>query len=276
MTYISPCHAGCKKQYRTATGRKIYYDCTCIPSNNFNRSLSTIDERLTALNLKSEVHITNNENISTTIMPNELTTTTVLPDELLTTTTDFPDDWATTMDSTALPATSDMSYPELTYGGQARTGACPVNCYAQFVTFLSVMCCLKFVGATGRASNFLVSVRCVPEKDKTAAMGFGMMMMSMLAFIPSPIFFGWVLDRICLVWGKTCTNKGNCWLYDPESLRYTLNITASVFVAIGALFDWGVWYYVKDLQIFDEEVKEVEMKIVQHEEEVNSVKDMEV
>lgn len=58
--------------------------------------------------------------------------------------------------------------------------------------------------------------------------------------------------------------------------RYTLNITASVFVAIGALFDWGVWYYVKDLQIFDEEVKEVEMKIVQHEEEVNSVKDMEV
>lgn len=104
-------------------------------------------------------------------------------------------------------------------GGQALSGACAVNCFPQFVTFLAVMCCLKFVGATGRASNFLVSVRSVPEKDKTAAMGFGMMMMSMMAFIPSPIFFGWVLDRLCLVWGKTCSNKGNCWLYDPESLR---------------------------------------------------------
>jgi len=87
------------------------------------------------------------------------------------------------------------------------------------VAFLAVMCCLKFVGASGRASNFLVSVRCVPEKDKTAAMGFGMTLCSMLAFIPSPIFFGWVFDRVCLVWGKTCTNKGNCWLYDPLSMR---------------------------------------------------------
>lgn len=57
--------------------------------------------------------------------------------------------------------------------------------------------------------------------------------------------------------------------------RYTLNITASVFIAIGALFDLGVWYYVKDLKIFDEEVKEFEMKVVQHEEEVNSIKDLE-
>lgn len=117
--------------------------------------------------------------------------------------------------------------PESLDGGKAVSGACPVNCFPQFVTFLAVMCFLKFIGATGRASNFLVSVRCVPEKDKTAAMGFGMMMMSMMAFIPSPIFFGWVLDRLCLVWGKTCTNKGNCWLYDPESLRY---VYISVFL----------------------------------------------
>lgn len=44
-------------------------------------------------------------------------------------------------------------------------------------------------------------------------------------------------------------------------------MTAAVFVTIGAIFDCGVWYYVKDLKIFDEEVKDVEMEIVQHEEE---------
>lgn len=44
-------------------------------------------------------------------------------------------------------------------------------------------------------------------------------------------------------------------------------MTSAVFVTIGALFDVGVWYYVKDLKIFDEEVKDLEMEIVQHEEE---------
>lgn len=86
--------------------------------------------------------------------------------------------------------------------------------------FLIVMCFLKFSGATGRASNFLVSVRCVEERDKTVAMGFGLTFMCLFSFIPSPIFFGTLLDATCLVWGKTCSGTGNCWLYDGETLRF--------------------------------------------------------
>lgn len=104
-------------------------------------------------------------------------------------------------------------------GGTASPGSCPVDCFKEFVMFLTVMCVLKFSGATGRATNFLVSVRCVDEKDKPVAMGFGLMVMSLFSFIPSPIFFGMVLDKTCLVWGKTCSGNGNCWLYDGESLR---------------------------------------------------------
>lgn len=121
------------------------------------------------------------------------------------------------------------------------------------------MCFTKFTGATGRASNFLVTVRCVDEKDKPVAIGLGVMLMSLFSFIPSPIFFGTILDKTCLVWGKTCSGTGNCWLYDGKSLRYLLNITAAIFVFIGTLFDAGVWYYVKDLKIFDDEIKETEM-----------------
>ncbi|XP_054267438.1 solute carrier organic anion transporter family member 74D-like [Macrosteles quadrilineatus] len=137
-------------------------------------------------------------------------------------------------------------------------GPCPVDCTTKFYMFLAVVCMLKFSGATGRASNFLVSVRCVEEKDKPIAMGFGLMLMSMFAFIPSPILFGYFIDKTCLVWGKTCSGTGNCWLYNAESLRFLLNFTATGFVTIGTLFDAGVWYYVKDLKIFDEEV-EMEM-----------------
>ena len=79
--------------------------------------------------------------------------------------------------------------------GTAVPGSCPVDCMDKFYIFLAVVCLLKFSGATGRASNFLVSVRCVDEKDKTVAMGFGLMIMSLFAFIPSPIFFGYILGK---------------------------------------------------------------------------------
>ncbi|XP_019868360.1 solute carrier organic anion transporter family member 74D [Aethina tumida] len=139
--------------------------------------------------------------------------------------------------------------------GFAKSGSCQVDCLYQFYIFLVVVCLLKFSGATGRASNFLVTVRCVEEKDKPVAMGFGLMLMSLCAFVPSPILFGTILDKSCLVWGKTCTGNGNCWLYNGEALRYSMNFTAATFVLIGTLFDAGVWYFVKGLKIFDETVE---------------------
>lgn len=46
-----------------------------------------------------------------------------------------------------------------------------------------------------------------------------------------------------------------------------MNIIASTFVFIGTIFDVGVWYFVKDLKIFDEEVKEEELQEFDREEE---------
>ncbi|XP_018326966.1 solute carrier organic anion transporter family member 5A1 [Agrilus planipennis] len=149
-------------------------------------------------------------------------------------------------------------------GGKAFQGNCPIDCVNKFYVFLVVVCILKFSGATGRASNFLVTVRCVEERDKPVAMGFGVMVTSLCAFIPSPILFGYILDKACLVWGKTCTGTGNCWLYNGEILRYRMNFTAASFVTIGTIFDLGVWYFVKDLKIFDEEV-ELELKDINEE-----------
>ncbi|KAK3908294.1 Solute carrier organic anion transporter family member 74D [Frankliniella fusca] len=164
--------------------------------------------------------------------------------------------------TTPAPAPRTFGADTYTVGGTATPGACPVDCSHMFYLFLAVVCVLKFSGATGRATNFLVSVRCVEEKDKPVAMGLGITLMSLFAFMPSPIFFGYLMDATCLVWGKTCSGNGNCWLYNGESLRYLLNLTSAGFVLIGALFDAGVWYYVKDVQIFDdEEVKPVMLPV---------------
>ncbi|XP_039275569.1 solute carrier organic anion transporter family member 74D [Nilaparvata lugens] len=140
--------------------------------------------------------------------------------------------------------------------GSVVAGPCPIDCSTQFYMFLAVCCIIKFSSATGRVSNFLVSVRCVDEKDKPVAIAIGMTLVSLFSFIPSPILYGYLIDRTCLIWGKTCTGTGNCWLYNGESLRYILNVTSAVFVTIGTIFDGGVWFYVKDLKVFDNDEEE--------------------
>ncbi|XP_026465595.1 solute carrier organic anion transporter family member 5A1-like [Ctenocephalides felis] len=158
--------------------------------------------------------------------------------------------------------------------GFAIPGSCPVDCSKQFYIFLAVVCLMKFTSATGRASNFLIAVRCVDPKDKPMSMALALMIFSLLTLIPAPIFFGAILDKTCLVWGKTCTGTGNCWLYDVESLRYLLNLTAAAFVAIGTLFDVGVWYFIKDLKMYDEDdnVKsDLEMKNIGSKKDQRSV-----
>lgn len=77
----------------------------------------------------------------------------------------------------------------------ASRGSCPVDCKSELFMFLAVMCFLKFIGATGRTSNFLVSIRCIEERDKSVAIGLGSTMVHLFALIPSPILFGYILDR---------------------------------------------------------------------------------
>lgn len=51
-----------------------------------------------------------------------------------------------------------------------------------------------------------------------------------------------------------------------------MNFIAAGFVTIGVLFDAGVWYYVKDLKIFDDEVKNKELQIADKEDEIQMEK----
>lgn len=46
-----------------------------------------------------------------------------------------------------------------------------------------------------------------------------------------------------------------------------MNLIATFFVTVGVIFDTGVWYYVKDLKIFDEEVEE-ELELADKEKKV--------
>lgn len=54
--------------------------------------------------------------------------------------------------------------------------------------------------------------------------------------------------------------------------RIWMNFIAAGFVSVGVLFDAGVWYYVKDLKIFDDEVKNKELQMADKEDEIQMEK----
>lgn len=138
--------------------------------------------------------------------------------------------------------------------GNAIPGACALDCMPKFIMFLIVLCINKFIGGTEGAANFLLGVRCVDKKDKAISLGLSMAMVSFFAIATSPTFFGFIIDETCIFWGKSCNSKsGNCWLYNTDTMRYSLNMTAAVFVSIGTLLDIGTWKYSSDVKIFDDE-----------------------
>lgn len=113
----------------------------------------------------------------------------------------------------------DSSDPGQTFGGTATTGACLVDCMPKFYFYLIFLCLNKFLGGCEATANFLLAIRCIEKRDKALSLGIYSAAISMFAIFPSPLLFGWIMDKCCLFWETTCSKQGNCWLYDAESMR---------------------------------------------------------
>ncbi|GLG95037.1 Solute carrier organic anion transporter family member [Gryllus bimaculatus] len=133
-------------------------------------------------------------------------------------------------------------------------GACITDCSGNFTVFLIMQSILRFLQATGKSGNMLLQFRSVNEDDKSMSIAIMEILLCCLVYIPAPIVFGIILDSVCLVWGETCGHSGNCWFYDGHMLRYVINFTASGCLALGLILDIGVWFYAKDLQVYDNDL----------------------
>ncbi|CAB3383925.1 Hypothetical predicted protein [Cloeon dipterum] len=145
-------------------------------------------------------------------------------------------------------------------GGPILNGPCAVDCSQAFMLFIIIQCVQRFLGATGKAGNTLIHFRCVDPEDKPVAIGLSEFLLCICSFIPGPIFFGYLIDMSCLVWGQTCGKPGNCWLYDVQKLRYLVNLPIVGCLFFGTLWDVGVWHYVKGVQLYDEDDEKASKK----------------
>lgn len=133
------------------------------------------------------------------------------------------------------------------------------------------------LGSSGKIGNVLVNYRAVAVEDKSFSQGLMLMLISLLAMIPGPILYGWIIDSTCLVWTYKCGRLGNCQLYDRRKFRLLMNGTGlgelakelilflnhtkyirplPVLTTIGVCFDFLVWYYGRTLDLYSEDYEE--------------------
>lgn len=85
----------------------------------------------------------------------------------------------------------------------------------------------------------------VGEQERPFALGMQFVLLRTLAYIPTPIYFGAVIDTTCMLWQQDCGVHGSCWEYDVTSLRFVYFGLAASLKFLGFLFIFLTWYSIK-------------------------------
>ncbi len=84
----------------------------------------------------------------------------------------------------------------------AVDGYCPFDCSRQFYGLLGVLFVLALLAGATSIPNMLISLRAIQPEDKAASFTLTVSLLSLFAFLPSPIIFGKLVDAACVLWGE--------------------------------------------------------------------------
>ncbi|KAL5969311.1 Solute carrier organic anion transporter family member 5A1, partial [Taenia solium] len=146
--------------------------------------------------------------------------------------------------------------------GTTKKGVCRPQCprYAPFliVTFLTI-----FLTSVNQNPSNVITLSCVAPEDGTAALGLQVFFSRTLAFIPTPIYFGALMDRTCRVRAlpqrlicesqqhhllllsapKLAPLEGACLEYDVHALPFAWLGGVTVFKCLSILIAILTWRY---------------------------------
>ncbi|XP_056393508.1 solute carrier organic anion transporter family member 4C1-like [Hyla sarda] len=104
----------------------------------------------------------------------------------------------------------------------AVPGKCKSSCnnLILFMVFFFFVVVTTFMIATPITMAIL---RCVPDKQRSFALGVQWSFIRLLGSIPGPIVFGAIIDSSCILWNlNDCGKKGACWTYNNSGTAYKL------------------------------------------------------
>ncbi|XP_071481951.1 solute carrier organic anion transporter family member 4A1-like [Diadema antillarum] len=138
---------------------------------------------------------------------------------------------------------TNCSCAEYVSGGATSTvepGKCSRDCVALpiFVVLLVILLVVMFMPMVPALN---VTLRSVPETQRSMALGLQSVIARCLGSIPGPILFGVIIDSTCLQWQETCSTYGSCWLYHNENLAWRLVVLVCALKIVSGLMYITAW-----------------------------------
>ncbi|KAK5984547.1 hypothetical protein GCK32_010740 [Trichostrongylus colubriformis] len=131
---------------------------------------------------------------------------------------------------------------------------CPTeHCNSQFHLFFMNQAIGAVFGGLSVVPGMLIVLRSVPPEHRSISLGFNGFLVSLLATLPSPVFWGKIFDLSCLMWQNVCSKTGACPIYDTDQLRIRLHVIYGGLRIFSLLSDIWVIYWAKGLKLVDEE-----------------------
>ncbi|PIO36421.1 hypothetical protein AB205_0118180, partial [Aquarana catesbeiana] len=120
-------------------------------------------------------------------------------------------------------------------GAQAVAGKCSSSCkkmslllvFTFSIILFTFLCSIPALTAT---------LRCVPDSQRSFALGIQWILVRTLGGIPGPIAFGSMIDISCLLWQNQSGEKGSCYMYQNSAMSSYMLIAGLVYKVIGLLF----------------------------------------
>ena len=135
-------------------------------------------------------------------------------------------------------------------------GLCPATkeCGDYFFLFgfmLVFFPCLLATGPFG-VSKYLTIMRSVEDRDKEVAIMLAQVGGQLLALIPSPPFFGYLLDKSCIYKGGVECPDGVCSLYDKELMKRDFYLGLAILVFIVLLLEVLIYWQSHKIELYNE------------------------
>ncbi|XP_052556971.1 solute carrier organic anion transporter family member 4C1 isoform X2 [Tympanuchus pallidicinctus] len=119
---------------------------------------------------------------------------------------------------------------------EAISGKCSTRCkhLPLFLIYFFFAVVFTFMAVT---PSTVAVLRCVPDKQRSFALGVQSVFLRLLGTVPGPILFGFAIDKSCSLWDvDECKTKGACWVYDNEKMAYLLMSMSAACKIITIIF----------------------------------------
>lgn len=115
--------------------------------------------------------------------------------------------------------TIDRNSTSLAY--EAIEGKCASSC-KYLPLFMPVCAFLMLLTFTASMPALSATLRCVPNVQRSFALGIQWIIARCLGSIPGPILFGKLIDITCKLWQSKCSEQGSCFFYDNHQMSYNM------------------------------------------------------